>query len=121
MTWVYSQSDGSLHLNDILVGIGYAGAGEGLNNPKDESIPNGGPIPKGFYNIGPSFTHPEAGPITMRLKPTAETNTFGRDGFLMHGDNMSLNHTASHGCIIMNRTVRSTVAVSSDRLLQVVD
>ena len=121
MTWVYSQSEGSLHLNDILVGTGYAGFGEGVNNPSDQSVPDVGPIPQGFYTIGAAFTHPQAGPLAMRLEPEPGTNVFGRDGFLMHGDTASMDHTASHGCIIMDHTTRATVAVSDDRRLQVVE
>lgn len=120
MTWTYSQSTGQLRQGEVLIGTGYAGYGEGVNNPADQAVPNIGPIPQGMYDIGPAFTHPTAGPMTMRLKPRPETNTFGRDGFLMHGDTASMDHTASHGCIIMNRTVRATVAVSTDRALQVI-
>lgn len=52
------------------------------------------------HSIGVAFTHPKAGPMTMRLTPMKGTDTFGRDGFLIHGDKMSVNHTASNGCII---------------------
>jgi hypothetical protein len=120
MSWVYFQSNGELMYKGALVGTGYAGFGEGMNNPNDQAIPNVGPIPAGLYTIGPAFTHPAAGPITMRLTPQDGTNTLGRDGFLMHGDTASQDHTASHGCIVMPRTVRAAVAVSNDRTLNVI-
>ena len=119
MSWVYFQSSGQIFYRGALVGTGYAGFGEGVNNPEDEAIPNVGPIPAGLYTIGPCFTHPKAGPMTMRLTPLEGTNTFGRDGFLIHGDTASMDHTASHGCIIMPHPVRVTVATSNDRTLTV--
>ena len=119
MSWVYFQSSGQIFYRGALVGTGYAGFGEGVNNPEDETIPNVGPIPVGNYTIGPAFTHPTAGPITMCLTPLEGTNTFGRDGFLIHGDTASMDHTASHGCIIMPHPVRVTVATSNDRTLTV--
>ncbi len=119
MAWTYSQSTGKLKLGETTFGSGYAGFGEGVNNPEDETIPNVGPIPVGDYTIGPAFTHPAAGPITMRLTPQTGTDTLGRSGFLMHGDNQAMDHTASHGCIIMPHPVRVTVATSNDRTLTV--
>lgn len=121
MTWKYSQKTGNLSYNDKVVGLGYAGFGEGVNNPAAQAIPDVGPIPRGFYNIGVAFTHPKAGPITMRLTPKEGTDTFGRSGFLIHGDSASMDHTASHGCIIQNRSVRAAIAVSNDRTLEVVE
>ena len=40
MTWKYSQKTGSLSYNDKIVGSGYAGFGEGVNNPAAQNIPN---------------------------------------------------------------------------------
>ena len=121
MTWVYSQSKGELSLNGRIVGTGYAGHGKGVNNPAEQATHDIGPIPRGFYTIGPAFTHSKAGPMTMRLTPKPGTNTFGRDGFLMHGDNVDMNFTASNGCIVQKLKTRATVAVSDDRILQVVE
>lgn len=118
--WIYSQKSGDLSIKDKSIGVCYSGHGEGLNNPELQEVHDVGPIPRGRYTIGPAFTHPTAGPMTMRLIPQAGTNTFGRDGFLMHGDSVSMDHTASHGCIVANRTIRATVATSDDRTLDVV-
>ena len=120
MTWRYRQSSGDLSYGGVVIGRGYAGFGEGVNNPADEAIANIGPIPVGFYTIGPAFTHPTTGSLTMRLIPQPGTDMHGRDGFLMHGDSAALNHTASHGCIVQRRDVRATVAASDDRTLEVV-
>jgi hypothetical protein len=119
--WFYSQSKGELRLNDRLVGTGYAGHGKGVNNPAEQETHDVGPIPRGLYTIGPSFTHPRTGPMSMRLTPQPGTNTFGRDGFLMHGDNIAMNKTASNGCIIQNMKTRATVSASDDRTLKVVE
>jgi len=119
MTWTYQQSTGYLWQDQTFVGTGYAGQGAGLDNPSFESVPDMGPIPEGYYSIGPSFNHPQCGPESMHLTPLEGTNTFGRDGFLIHGDNSSLNHTASHGCIILARNLRDLIAASPDRQLTV--
>ena len=121
MAWTYSQTTGKLSLGETTFGCGYAGFGEGVNNHADQGIPTIGPIPVGTYTIGPASTHPAAGPLTMRLIPQDGTDTLGRSGFLMHGDNQAMNHTASHGCIIMPHSVRAMVAASNDRTLIVVE
>ncbi len=122
--WRYSQSGGQLssQAGDVY-GVGYSGHGEGVNNPKLEAVPNVGPIPKGVYNIGWSYTDAERGPMVMSLTPKQGTNTFGRSGFLMHGDLVAApgKELASHGCIIMGPLTRRAVAASSDRELLVVE
>lgn len=118
--WTYFQSSGILLKPDgDMQATGYSGHGVGVDNPTDQNIPDVGPIPQGLYLIGQEFTHPQCGPISMRLDPMDGTNTFGRSGFLMHGDTISLDHTASHGCIIMDRITRTVVSISSDRVLSV--
>lgn len=56
MPWVYQQASGSLSLNTIFIGAGYAGHGSGLNNPAAQDQQNVGPIPTGTYSIGPAHT-----------------------------------------------------------------
>ena len=118
--WEYQQSTGLLSRGGRLVDEGYSGAGGGLDNPADEGVPDVGPIPVGTYTIGPPFTHPIAGPVTMRLHPKTGTDTRGRDGFMIHGDNAAANHSASEGCIILARTTRNQIAASDDDTLVVV-
>lgn len=119
--WRYSQSTGQMLTPDGgIIATGYSGREGGLNDPADQDIPNFGPIPRGSYTIGRAFSHPSCGPVAMRLEPDAGTDTHGRSGFLIHGDNSAMNHTASHGCIILPRAVRLTIDASDVRTLVVV-
>ena len=122
--FIYHQKNGALYLQEadgnIYLGTGYSGHGDGLNDPADEAIRNVGTIPRGLYEIGAPFTHPAAGPVTMRLTPIEGTDTHGRDGFLIHGDTASRDHTASHGCVIMDRPIRQLVAAAAPARLEVV-
>lgn len=121
MPFTYCQSTGILTFPDgAQTAQGYSGMGEGFDNPADEAVPNTGPIPVGTYIIGPAFDHPQCGPMTMRLAPTPDTNTFGRSGFCIHGDSRAMNHTASHGCVIVPPYPRALIAQAEDRVLVVV-
>jgi hypothetical protein len=53
----------------------------------------------------------------MRLTPFPGTQTYGRDGFLIHGDNVL--HDASQGCIILDRAVRNRISSSGGNRLNV--
>ena len=45
----YNQLTGELTTNSgVVIGKGYAGHGEGKNNPAMESVKMVGPLPKGF-------------------------------------------------------------------------
>ena len=119
--WTYAQTTGELQQDGKPVGTGYSGFGAGKNNPAMASIRNVGPIPVGHWTIlGPPVNTAEHGPCVLTLKPSAETSTFGRDGFLMHGDSRESPGCASHGCVIMPRPVREQVWKSGDTALEVV-
>jgi len=119
--WTYAQRTGELQQDGQHVAMGYSGTGKGKNNPEMQSVRNVGPIPQGDWTItGPPVNTADHGPYVLRLSPKDETETFGRSGFLMHGDSKSAPGTASHGCVIMPRTVREQVWDSGDRDLQVV-
>ena len=119
--WTYSQKTGELQQDGQHVATGYSGAGEGKNNPEMQSVRNVGPIPQGDWTImGPPVNTAEHGPYVLRLTPKDDTETFGRDGFLVHGDSKNTPGSASHGCVIMPRSVREQVWNSGDRELQVV-
>jgi hypothetical protein len=124
MTWTYDSGTGALARNGGLVGTGYSGHGPGVNDPTTESMPNVGPIPRGEWTIGPFFNDPEKGPTVAHLIPDAATATFGRSGFMIHGDTAAdvENGTdlASEGCIILARPIREQIAASGDNDLQVV-
>lgn len=103
--------EGQRRTNDSV----YTGSGTGRNNPAMQSTPNVGPIPQGTWNAtGVQRTLTNASGRTsshanvIRLEPTADTNTFGRTAFRMHGDNST--GTASLGCPIAPPATRSTLA-----------
>lgn len=119
MAWKYSQSTGKLiNPSGSLVGIGYSGRGEGLNNPAMQNVLDVGPIPQGRWTIGAFFNDPGGkGPLVGRLLPLQGTETFGRSGFMLHGDNEAMNHTASEGCIVLARINREQILACNDCLL----
>lgn len=126
MPWTYSQTGRQLtDPNGTVVGSGYSGHDEGYNNHDAQAEKDVGPTPVGTYAIGPSFRHPVAGPVTMRLTPSADTNVFGRDGFMIHGDsaehaaNPTPQNSFSHGCIILSRPLRESIDASADRTIVV--
>ena len=119
--WTYVQSTGDLLQDGKRVDTGYSGCDEGKNNPAMQAVHDMGPIPQGTWTIiGPPFGTTEHGPNVLRLEPVVGTNTFGRDGFLMHGDNVHFPGTASKGCIIMAPNTRLSVWASQDLKLDVV-
>lgn len=127
--WTYEQASGKFSQDGVYLVTGYSGwddgdnisePGEGKNNPDMQAVKNIGPIPVGQYTIGPAYDTATHGPIVMRLTPKQGTETFGRSGFLIHGDSLRAPGTASHGCIILPRKIREQVASSGDTDLEVV-
>jgi hypothetical protein len=118
--WTYNQVDGTLLHDGEQAGEGYSGFADGKNNPEMQNVHDVGPIPVGTYQIGEPHDTTTHGPHVMALTPVAPTDTFGRDGFLIHGDSIAAPGTASHGCIIMPRNVRDAISTSGDTDLRVV-
>ena len=119
--WNYAQTSGELQQDGKPVANGYSGAGEGKNNPAMQNVPNVGPIPDGDWTItGPPADTASHGPYVLKLNPADGTETFGRSGFLMHGDSKEHPGCASHGCVILPRAVREQVWNSGDRKLEVI-
>lgn len=118
--WTYNQSNGTFSKDGEEVGQGYSGFGDGKNNPDMQNIHDIGPIPQGFYEIGPPQDTSTHGPHVMALTPADGADTFGRDGFLIHGDSIEHPGAASHGCIILARNLRDEISSSGDTQLQVV-
>ncbi len=121
--WTYKQQSGELiDRNGATVATGYSGHGDGVNNPAMQSIPDVGPIPQGVWTIGAPCDTEAHGPYVLTLTPAAGTDTFGRDGFLMHGDLIGQvgQFQASEGCIIMPPDIRHQVWNSGDHTLQVI-
>ena len=123
MIWRYEQKTGILSdPNGEMVACGYSGNGEGLNNPEMQAVKDHGPIPRGSWVVGSFFDDPGGkGPVVAHLTPVAGTETFGRSGFMIHGDNEAMNHTASEGCIVLPRSARERIAQSGDAVLDVVE
>jgi RHS repeat-associated protein len=126
-SWEYSQSTGQMtHVlpdgTRVNVGQGYSGHGQGLNTPQAQNQSNTGPIPQGTWHIDHQQDNiTGAGhklPASMRLDPAPGTTT--RGGFLIHGDNARRDHSASNGCIILNKDIRNQIGRSGDNMLRVV-
>ena len=120
MTWRYSQATGELSRDGIFLCRGYAGFEEGKNNPAMQTVHDVGPIPQGRWTMTAMMDLPANGPRCIRLRPKEGTLTWGRDGFLIHGDSAAAPGRASHGCIIIGRLQRELVWNTQDRELEVV-
>lgn len=119
--WSYEIKSGFLRdPTGVYVSTGYSGEPDAINDPLKTNIPDVGPIPCGVYTIGSPVDTSTHGPYVMGLHPSRNTITFGRSGFLMHGDSIEHPGAASHGCIIMPRSVRERVWMSQDHTLEVV-
>ncbi len=125
--WTWFLREGELWRGGALVAHGYAGNGEGLNDPAWTDVKSTGPLPVGRYTIGPP--EPGHGGYTLRLHPDAETRArivaLGRnpDSFLIHADmaDPKLAGTASKGCLILARIYRVMVWESGDHELEVLE
>lgn len=118
--FTYFISTGKFVSKDgTILARGYSGQGKGLNNPELQTAVGEGPIPVGLYSIAGKRDSSNTGPVTMDLTPAKGTDTLGRSLFRIHGDNKAMNFTASHGCIILPRTVRDIISRSGDRDLLV--
>jgi type VI secretion system (T6SS) effector TldE1-like protein len=121
MSWTYNQTTGSLFdPAEELRGKGYSGYPPNQNNPDAQGIPNEGPIPQGLWQAVELIMESNHGPYAIRLEPYDGTVTFGRSGFLMHGDSIAMPGYASEGCIIMARDIREMFWRSTDHDLEVV-
>ncbi len=120
--WIYQQGSGKLKQDNNFVGTGYSGREAGLNDPLMQATPDIGPVPQGLYEISEPFDTETHGPYVMRLTPTGSTYTFGRSGFLIHGDSVENagKHLASHGCIILPRAIRNLIGTSQDSQITVI-
>lgn len=122
--WVYSQSKGILWLREgdetKRVGIGYSGHPPYVNDAAAEALKARGPIPRGSYRVGRAFDHVRLGKLVFYLEPAPSTVMHGRSGFFIHGDNEYGDNSASHGCVILKRSVRERIAIENVRTLVVV-
>jgi hypothetical protein len=122
MPHTYQQTTGVwLDPTGEVLGTGYSGHPPHVNDPDAQNIPCVGPIPQGDWTIGPAYYLATKGPLVMSLTPHSDTVTFGRSGFLIHGDAVEFpgQEEASLGCIIMPRDVREAIDASADHQLVV--
>ena len=120
MTWVYQQSSGTMSREGKPLFKGYSGNGDYVNKPQGQAYRNKGPIPQGMWEIVSKFDSKDHGPFCLRLMPADGTVTFGRAGFLIHGDNSRGDQSASQGCIILPRRAREEIWNSKDKSLEVI-
>lgn len=117
--WFFKVTEGTIYRDSFpMPGHAYSGAPGAINKPELEAEPGVGPIPRGEYSIG-DLEDRQGLRYFMRLTPKPGTNTYGRDGFEIHGDSLEHPGCASHGCIIAPPLVRLTIGRSSDRDLTV--
>jgi hypothetical protein len=120
MTWNYQQSTGQLSHDGELIATGYAGIGDGLNNPTAQNQSFVGPLPAGTYTIGEAMADGgHMGPFVLPLTPWSVNQMFGRSGFFIHGDTPARDNSASNGCIVLDRQWRQMIAQSGDTVLTV--
>jgi hypothetical protein len=109
--YTYVQRTGWLHdRHGMRMSQGYAGNGEGLNNPDMQFEVRVGPLPVGRYGIGAPYKHPRLGPMTLNLIPYRDNEMRGRAAFRIHGDNAKGDFSASQGCIILRLAIRQQIA-----------
>ena len=121
MPWIYQESTGNLtNPGGKIVACGYSGRDLGKNNPAMAGAVSVGPIPCGDWIIGAPYDSQNTGPYTLILTPVVASNALGRSGFRIHGDSITNPGSASHGCIILPRYVRSQIWASTDHKLKVI-
>jgi hypothetical protein len=121
VTWNYKQSTGGVSHDGEFITTGYAGIVPGLNDPTAQAQPFVGPLPQGTYTIGAVVQNGgHMGPYVIPLEPWSANQMFGRAGFFIHGDTPTRNHTASNGCIVLDRQWRQMIVNSGDTVLTVI-
>ena len=124
---IYSQSTGIMTRDGVKIALGWAGQHDGKNNPAMQAVRGIGPIPRGFYTIGPwEETHGHLGPMVAPLTPDIENDMLADDGrarsaFFIHGASTGANYgQESMGCIVLPRADRQIVKGTGETRLQVV-
>lgn len=104
----------------MVLGFAYSGKGKHKNDPESQNLPNLGPIPEGYYQIGEPHDTVTHGPFVLPLTPDPQNVMFERSHFLIHGDSVQAPGTASEGCIVAPRWIRRDIAKSPVKILCVV-
>lgn len=109
----YHQCTGRFRIYDgatmLYECFGYAGKGDGVNNPAAEAVAGVGPLPRATWRIQAPYTHPRLGALSYPLA-LHRGQAFGRSAFFIHGDNKRRNQSASSGCIVLDRRHRERLA-----------
>lgn len=110
--FVYSQSTGIMVKvvegeSTTISTTGYSGAPGYVNQAAYESLGFKGPLPQGEYQITQVDNH--RGDKTIDLSPSSDNVMFGRNNFLIHGDNGKNNFSASEWCIILDNAARTAI------------
>lgn len=101
--------------------------GDGKNNPLLQHIHGVGPLPRGMWRMGSWMDqHGDLGPGVIGLYPLAGTETFGRTGFYIHGDDKTKPGQGSHGCIVrspeaLRKLMWDTAVTNKDFEIEVVE
>ena len=122
--WIYAQKTGNMfHIENgapVLHGSGYSGNGADENNPDAQFVKMHGPLPRGFYTIGPPQKFKNM-VNCLPLIPDPENDMGGRGGFLIHDGAFNHPHgNTSEGCICLPENRRLEIIKSGDHRLQVV-
>lgn len=121
MNWLYVQRTGHLYRPDgRRLTTAYAGHAEGVNNPAMQDRKNIGPLPCGLYRIDANIPGTDMGPIAIDLHPDRTNEMHGRGGFFCHLDTKERNHSASAGCIVMERAPLLEIEAAKGQTIQVV-
>jgi hypothetical protein len=98
----------------------YSGAKAYKNKPSSFKVAGQGVIPPGTYTITlrDNKGKKTLGEYSMNLRPSVNNKMYGRSHFLIHGGNGL--GTASEGCIITLKSIRSKIWLSGVRTLEVV-
>lgn len=141
---IYGQPQWPAKASQKFLGYGYAGTDDnnpkhphnpqhlqGRNNTYYESTPFVGPVPRGRYLISNIDPHSSKGRVVMHVNPLPKsttysgTNTFGRNLFLIHGDNPQHIGHSSDGCIVLDYNIRmdihNRIVTTQDNLLIVLE
>jgi hypothetical protein len=138
--WTIHQRNGLLEdFKGFRHGCGYAGHGEGKNNPILQDIRAGcrcingwvpiegltendwGPLPRGIYTMQEPVDTPSHGPYVLWLTPDPANEMFHRSGFGIHGDSLEHPGLASEGCFCVPRATRELMWGSNDHKIQVIE
>jgi hypothetical protein len=75
-----------------------------------QGVSNTGPIPQGSYVVGNPTNTPSGLIQALPLTPMDGTDTLGRNGFFIHGDNPNKPpQSSSNGCPIINNPNRGLI------------